>query len=58
VINLFVTHRRVWARIASRPGGGSTLAVATLGRRDTALNTEFDGLVNDIRAALQAPARA
>ncbi len=50
-------QRRVWARISSR-GAMSVLSVATLGRRDAALGTDFDDLLTDIRAALQAPAQA
>jgi cytochrome c biogenesis protein len=50
-------QRRIWARISSR-GSASVLAVASLGRRDAALGTDFDDLVTDIRAALQAPAQA
>lgn len=58
VITFFLPHRRVWARITARPNDGAVLAVASLGRRDAALGSEFDSLVNDIRSALQAPARA
>ncbi len=50
-------QRRVWARISSR-GAMSVLSVASLGRRDAALGTDFDDLITDIRAALQAPAQA
>ncbi len=50
-------QRRVWARISSR-GAMTVLSVASLGRRDAALGTDFDDLVTDIRAALQAPAQA
>jgi len=50
-------QRRVWARISSR-GAGSVLSVASLGRRDAALGTDFDDLITDIRTALQAPAQA
>ena len=50
-------QRRVWARIAPR-GGATVLSVASLGRRDVALGTDFDDLITDIRAALQAPAQA
>jgi cytochrome c biogenesis protein len=50
-------QRRVWARITSR-GAASILAVASLGRRDAALGTDFEDLVSDIRAALQPPAQA
>ena len=47
-------QRRVWARISAR-GAMSVLSVASLGRRDAALGTDFDDLVTDIRSALQAP---
>ena len=50
-------QRRVWARISSR-GAMSVLSVASLGRRDAALGTDFDDLITDIRTALQAPAQA
>ncbi|HEY5628982.1 MAG TPA: cytochrome c biogenesis protein ResB [Candidatus Limnocylindrales bacterium] len=50
-------QRRVWARISAR-GAVSVLSIATLGRRDAALGTDFDALITDIRAALQAPAKA
>jgi cytochrome c biogenesis protein len=56
VLVFFLPHRRVWARIAPRGRGGSVLSIASLGRRDAALGSEFDGLVSDIRAALAAPA--
>jgi cytochrome c biogenesis protein len=58
VLVFFLPQRRVWARIAPRGGSGAILAVASLGRRDAALGTEFEDLVSDIRAALQAPAQA
>jgi cytochrome c biogenesis protein len=50
-------QRRVWARISPR-GAMSVLSVASLGRRDAALGTDFDDLITDIRTALQAPAQA
>lgn len=50
-------QRRVWARITSR-GAMSVLSVASLGRRDAALGTDFDDLITDIRGALQAPVQA
>jgi cytochrome c biogenesis protein len=56
VLVFFFPHRRIWARIAPR-GGGSVLSIASLGRRDAALGSEFDSLVSDIRAALAASAR-
>ncbi|HEY4752986.1 MAG TPA: cytochrome c biogenesis protein ResB [Candidatus Limnocylindrales bacterium] len=50
-------QRRVWARISPR-GAMSVLSVASLGRRDAALGTDFDDLITDIRTALQTPAQA
>ena len=50
-------QRRVWARISTR-GAMSVLSVASLGRRDAALGTDFEDLISDIRTALQAPAQA
>ncbi len=50
-------QRRVWARITSR-GAMAVLSVASLGRRDAALGTDFDQLVTDIRTALQTPTHA
>jgi cytochrome c biogenesis protein len=50
-------QRRIWARITTR-GAMSVLSVASLGRRDVALGTDFEDLVTDIRAALQAPSQA
>jgi len=50
-------QRRVWARISTR-GAMSVLSVASLGRRESALGSDFDQLITDIRAALQTPAQA
>ncbi|MFN8630562.1 MAG: cytochrome c biogenesis protein ResB [Chloroflexota bacterium] len=50
-------QRRVWARISSR-GATSVISVASLGRRETALGSDFDTLMSDIRTALQTPAQA
>jgi cytochrome c biogenesis protein len=58
VIRFTIPHKRLWARITARPNGGAVLAMASLGRRDAALGTEFESLMNDIRTALQAPAKA
>jgi cytochrome c biogenesis protein len=51
VIRFTITHRRIWARIAPRPEGGSTVALASVGPRDVALATEHAALVEDIRRA-------
>ncbi len=56
VIRFTIPHKRLWARITTRPNG-AVLGLAALGNREAVLATEFDNLVNDIRAALQAPAR-
>jgi cytochrome c biogenesis protein len=58
VIRFILPHKRVWGRIVARPNGGAVLGMATLSTKDIAQGTEFDNLVNDIRAALQAPAKA
>ena len=58
VLVFMLPQRRVWARIAPMGARASVLAVASLGRRDAALGTDFDTLVNDIRTALQAPSQA
>jgi cytochrome c biogenesis protein len=58
VLRFLLPHKRVWARIAPRANGGAVLAMASLGSRDAALGTEFEGLVSDVRTALQAPARS
>jgi cytochrome c biogenesis protein len=58
VIRFTTPHKRLWARIVSRPRGGAVLSVASLGSKDVVANTEFDKLVNDIRSALQPPAQA
>ena len=50
-------QRRVWARITGR-GSMAVVSVASLGRRDAALGTDFDVLVTDIRAATQPPTQA
>jgi cytochrome c biogenesis protein len=58
VIRFMVPHKRLWAQVVARPSGGSVLRMATLGNRDAVLTTEFDHLVSNVRAALQAPARS
>jgi cytochrome c biogenesis protein len=55
VIRFTLPHKRLWARIVPRHGG-AVLGMASLGNRDAALGTEFEQLVNDVRAALHAPA--
>jgi cytochrome c biogenesis protein len=56
VIRLYVPYRRVWGRLVARPGGGTTLSIAAVGRRDTGFDAEFTTIVTDIRQALSAPA--
>ena len=51
VIRFTITHRRIWARIAPRPDGGTTVALASVGHRDVALATEHAAVVEDIRRA-------
>ncbi len=57
VIRFTIPHKRLWARISSRPNGGAVVGVATLTQKDVAAGTEFEQIVSDIRAALSAPAR-
>jgi cytochrome c biogenesis protein len=57
VIRLYVPYRRVWGRLVARPGGGTTLSIAAVGRRDTGFDAEFTSIVTDIRGALTAPAQ-
>jgi cytochrome c biogenesis protein len=57
-LRFMLPHKRVWARISPRGTSGAVLAMASLGSREAALGTDFEKLVSDVRAALQAPARA
>jgi cytochrome c biogenesis protein len=59
VVVFMFPHRRLWVRIVPRAGRGSTVSLATVGRRDTVgAGAEFSALVEDIRTALQAPSRS
>ena len=58
VVRLYVPYRRIWGRLAARPGGGTSLSVAAVGRRDTGFDTEFTTIVTEIRQALTAQARS
>jgi len=58
VIRLYVPYRRVWGRLVARPGGGTSLAIAAVGRRDTGFDTEFTTIVTEIRQAMTAQARS
>ncbi len=54
VVVFMFPHRRLWVRIVPR-SGGSTVHLATVGRRDTVgAGAEFSDLVDDVRTALQA----
>jgi cytochrome c biogenesis protein len=58
LIRFMVPHKRIWARIVSRPNGGAVVGLATLAQKDVTAGTEFEHLVSDIRAALSAPTKA
>jgi cytochrome c biogenesis protein len=58
LIRFMIPHKRIWARIVSRPNGGAVVGLATLAQKDVTAGTEFEHLVSDIRAALSAPAKA
>jgi cytochrome c biogenesis protein len=56
VIRLYVPYRRIWGRLVPRPGGGTSLSIAAVGRRDSGFDAEFTSLVTDIRQAVTGPA--
>jgi cytochrome c biogenesis protein len=58
VIRLYVPYRRVWGLLVARPGGGTSLSIAAVGRRDTGFDTEFTTIVTEIRQALTAKAQS
>jgi len=58
VIRLYVPYRRIWGRLVMRPGGGTSLSIAAVGRRDTGFDTEFTTIVTEIRQAMTAQARS
>ncbi len=58
LIRFTIPHKRLWARIVSRPNGGAVVGLATLAQKDVTAGTEFELLVSDIRAALSAPTKA
>ncbi len=58
VIRLYVPYRRVWGRLEARLGGGTSLSIAAVGRRDTGFDTEFTTIVTEIRQAMTAQARS
>ena len=53
-----VPHKRVWARIVSRPNGGTVVSLATMTHKDVTAGSDFENVITDIRTALQAPAQA
>lgn len=57
-IRLYVPYRRVWGRLVARSGGGSSLSIAAVGRRDTGFDAEFTTIVTEIRQAMTAQARS
>jgi cytochrome c biogenesis protein len=57
-VRLYVPYRRVWGRLAARPDGGSSLSIASVGRRDSGLDAEFTAIVTDIRQAMAAQAQS
>jgi len=58
VIRLYVPYRRVWGRLVVRSGGGTSLSIAAVGRRDTGFDAEFTTIVTEIRQAMTAQARS
>ncbi|MEI7743510.1 MAG: cytochrome c biogenesis protein ResB, partial [Chloroflexota bacterium] len=58
VIRFMFPHKRIWGRIVGRPNGGAVLGMATLTQKDVSAGTEFEKLIQDIRAALAAPAQS
>lgn len=57
-VRLYVPYRRVWGLLVARPGGGTSLSIAAVGRRDTGFDNEFTSIVTEIRQALAATARS
>ncbi len=57
LIRFTLQHKRIWGRIIARGDSGAVIGLATLTAKDVTAGTEFEHLVNDIRAAL-APAKA
>lgn len=56
LIRFTVPHKRLWGRIVARGKDGAVVALATLTGKDVTAGSDFENLVNDIRAAL-APAK-
>jgi cytochrome c biogenesis protein len=57
-IRFLFPHKRLWGRIETRANGGAVVKMATLTQKDVSAGTEFEKIVTDIRAALQAPAQS
>jgi cytochrome c biogenesis protein len=55
-VRLYVPYRRVWGRLEARLGGGTSLSIAAVGRRDTGFDAEFTTIVTEIRQAMAARA--
>lgn len=49
-------NRRIWAAIRRRPDGGSDVRLAATARHDATFGPEFEGLVDDMRLALERAA--
>jgi cytochrome c biogenesis protein len=57
LVRFMVPHKRVWGRISGRGANGAVVQLATLTQKDVTAGTEFENLVNDIRTALNPPAK-
>jgi cytochrome c biogenesis protein len=57
LVRFTVPHKRLWGRIVPRGDHGAVVGLATLTPKNVTAGTDFENLVNDIRAAL-APAKA
>jgi cytochrome c biogenesis protein len=57
LVRFMVPHKRIWGRISGRGATGAVVQLATLTQKDVTAGTEFENLVNDIRTALNAPAK-
>jgi len=57
-VRLYVPFRRLWGRLETRSDGGASLAIASVGRRDTGFENEFTAVVTDIRQAVVGQAKS
>jgi cytochrome c biogenesis protein len=57
-VRLYIPFRRMWGRLEPRADGGSSLAIASVGRRDTGFDNEFTEIVTDIRQAVVGQAKS